>query len=377
MDRVFPLGLPIATQTYLVLYLVTLTAHFVLVSYVVAGSLWLTVDRSVGRRRANDGEVGLIPATISDWLPFSLGAAITAGVAPLLFVQIVYKSSFYTANLLLFYRWMLILPVLIAGFYLLYVGKTSWMQTRPRGAQIAIRFAALACFLFTGWSWTENHILSLDREVWPEFCASSRWVYTHASLVPRCAAWLSASIPTMAMVVGWQLHDRAVREKRAVARDVRLLAAVALCGLASTAVCLWWYGSVLELRIRDLLHEPIAEPYRWIAAAALALEGGGWLAAAVSRKLSRTLLAAITLGALGFTASACVLREVLRLGVKDLSSLTALHERAARIGGLGVFLVFALLNAVAVTACVVFARRGLRANAASSDPPTRHGSSSL
>ena len=377
MDRVFPLGLPIATQTYVVLYLVTLAAHFVLVSYVVAGSLWLTVDQMVGRRRANDRSIGLIPATISDWLPFSLGAAITAGVAPLLFVQILYKSSFYTANLLLFHRWMLILPVLIAGFYLLYVGKTSWQQTRSRSAQVAMRLAALGCFLFTGWSWTENHILSLDREVWPEFYASSWWLYTHVSLVPRCTVWLSSSIPMMAMVVGWQLHDRAVREKRCVARDVRLLATVALCGLLLTAVCLWWYGSVLEPRIRDLLHKPIAAPYQWIAVAAFALQGGGWLATAVSRKFSRTLLGAITLGAFGFAASACVLREVLRLGAKDLALLTELHERAAHIGGLGVFLIFALLNVVTITVCVVLARRGLRASAASSDPSTGDGSSLL
>ena len=45
-----------------------------------------------------------LAAPLRDWLPFVLSAAITAGIAPLLFVQILYQRAFYTANLLLFNR---------------------------------------------------------------------------------------------------------------------------------------------------------------------------------------------------------------------------------------------------------------------------------
>ena len=43
----------------------------------------------------------------------------------LLFVQVLDKHHFYTANLLLFNRWMLFLLVLIAGFYLLCLLKAK------------------------------------------------------------------------------------------------------------------------------------------------------------------------------------------------------------------------------------------------------------
>ena len=368
MDRVFPLDLPIATQTYLVLYVVTLTVHFVLVGYVVAGSLWLTVDLTIGGRTADDRPGKLIPNTLSDWLPFALGVAITAGVAPLLFVQILYKQSFYTANLLLFHRWMLILPILTVGFYLLYLGKTPRMAVWPRSAQLAVRLVILGCVLFIGWSWTENHLLSVDREVWPTFYASSQLIYTHTSLLPRCAAWFSATIPTLAMILAWQLRERAAREVVDVARDVRLLAVVALCGLILTAVCLAWYRTILPLESRDLLNQPIASPYPWISAVALALQGAGWFAVIVSRKLPAAALSAISLGVVAFVASVCVLREVLRLGRYDLTILTNLHERAAHVGGLGIFLIFFVLNVAAITLCVALVRRGIRTKAANADP---------
>ena len=35
-------------------------------------------------------------------------------------------------------------------------------RNRPRLAA-AVAVAAFGCFLFTAWSWAENHMLSLDR----------------------------------------------------------------------------------------------------------------------------------------------------------------------------------------------------------------------
>ena len=92
----------------------------------------------------------------------TLGTAITAGVAPLLFVQILYKESFYTANLLLFHRWMAILPVLIVAFYSLYWLKSGMRESWPRLTML-VRWIPLVSFLFVGWAWAENHMLMSER----------------------------------------------------------------------------------------------------------------------------------------------------------------------------------------------------------------------
>src|SRR5262245_22520401 len=119
MDTVFPFGFPRATAFYLTLYVATLVIHVVFMNYVLAGSAYLAWFTLAHRRDdlAQDARDPLA-FPLRDWMPFLLSAAITAGIAPLLFLQILYQRPFYTANLLLFNRWMAILPVLIVAFYL-------------------------------------------------------------------------------------------------------------------------------------------------------------------------------------------------------------------------------------------------------------------
>ena len=120
---------------WLALYLVTFALHAVFVSYVAAGTGYALV---AALRRAPDA----IAERTRDWLPFMLGAGITAGVGPLLFIQLLYQRRFYTGNLLLGPRWGAVVPALILGFYALYLAKAS-----PRWRQLALA-ADLAYFAF-------------------------------------------------------------------------------------------------------------------------------------------------------------------------------------------------------------------------------------
>src|SRR5688572_30449576 len=130
----------------LALYVATLALHAVFIGYVVAGTAYALVS---SLRRAAGGDDDALAKTIRDRLPFMLGCGITAGVAPLLFVQLLHQQRFYTANLLLGPRWMAVVPALIVGFYALYVAKLS---ARLRKLALA---AALVCFTFVAWSWSE------------------------------------------------------------------------------------------------------------------------------------------------------------------------------------------------------------------------------
>src|SRR5665213_3159326 len=120
MNELFPFGLPWPTVFYLTLYLLTFILHQAFMHYVLAGSMyvaWATIWPGRGPVPLTEQPLA---AVLRDWMPFLLSAAITAGVAPLLFIQIVYQHQFYTANLLLWWRWMIVVPVLIIAFYLLY-----------------------------------------------------------------------------------------------------------------------------------------------------------------------------------------------------------------------------------------------------------------
>src|SRR5262249_3441756 len=160
------------------------------VGYVVAGTAYALVQ---ALRRADDPFADAVRSR----LPFMLGCGITAGVAPLLFEQLMYQRRFYTANLLLGPRWLAVVPALIAGFYALYLAKQS---TRCRKPALA---GALVCFVFVAWSWTELHQLMQADAAWRDFYAAGERLFVDGDITPRLIVWLGAMATLFATVSAW------------------------------------------------------------------------------------------------------------------------------------------------------------------------------
>src|SRR6185295_13781800 len=107
---------------WLGLYVLTLALHAVFVGYVLIGAAYATVQALRGAMRPESKTSDdPLAAQIRDYLPFMLGCGITAGVAPLLFLQLLYQRHFYSTNLVMGPRWGAVVPALIAGFYALYL----------------------------------------------------------------------------------------------------------------------------------------------------------------------------------------------------------------------------------------------------------------
>ena len=305
---------------YLALYVATLALHAALIGYVLAGAGYAAV--AAIRRRPDP-----IADAARDWLPFYLGMAITAGVAPLVFVQLLYQHRFYTADLLMGPRWGAIIPALVVGFYALYLHKAS---TRPRRRLVAIVLAAL-CFAFVAWSWTEHHLLMVDDARWHAFYAAGDHVYTSAALVPRVAMWLAAALPAFAAIAAWQVGAGPAR---------RRLAVLAIAGVvASTALAL-----VVRGRLDPAARAGVdaATPWLVVFIAGRAVEVAAWIAIAVAPAASRALLVA-TGGAVAALVAGVLLREAARAHL-----LAPTRPAAAQAGGAIVFAIAVVLVIVAV-----------------------------
>jgi len=367
MDTIFPFGFPPATAFYLTMYILTFVLHQAFMHYVLAGSLcltWCTIFK--GRESVAWAEQPL-QATLRDWIPFLLSAAITAGVAPLLFIQIVYQYQFYTANLLLWWRWMIVVPVLIVGFYLTYLVKSHRLWTWPYAVRVGVLVATSLCFVFVGFCWTANHLLANRGATWPEVYTTGHLPFTFSEVAFRMLVWLGGSFSTLSVILGWQLlYRQSVSQADANAAgqtgDPRTLAGMAISGLSIAAVAGLVYILFVEASAKGLVFGKLGRFYLLGCASGIGLQCCCWIPAWRRDHLQVRGLSLATAGSLLALSSTAVLREGVRISAIDLSSLAPLHAEAAKVGGFGVFLVVSVLVGLLIAWCIHLVRTGSRAS---------------
>ncbi|QDU93100.1 hypothetical protein [Lignipirellula cremea] len=353
MDTVFPFGFPGPTAFYLTLLVAVFMIHVLFMNYVLAGSAYLAAH-TVLFGSADDGTP--LSRILRDWLPFMLSAAITAGIAPLLFLQIVYRENFYTANLLLFYRWMAILPVLIAGFYLLYILKSKRIGHWPFVARAAVGVGAFAGFMFVAWSWVENHLLSVHPDVWVEQYASGVLVYRPFELFPRLALWVVGSFPTMALMLAWQVWwesrlDTGMPTAEQT-RGAHRTAMIALIAIVLTSICAGAYSLLMPPAARDVVFSMLTLPYVILSVIGVTLELIAWVPQLRAGRLKLVWLSVATVGLMLHFCGMTVINESTRLAAIDISTRYAEHAASAKIGGRWAFGFFLLLNLGLMAYCI-------------------------
>lgn len=319
---------------YVLLLVVTFAAHALLVGFVLGAAAWATARALVG----GDDPVA---AAARDWLPFALGAAITAGVAPLLLIQVLYQHRVYTATLLMSHRFMAIVPALIAGFYLLYLGKSVRARAWSGARRGLVSGAALLAFLFVAWSWIEEHTLAAaGAETWVAHYRDGRVFHRDPVIAVRLALWLGLAAVAFATGAAWLAGARAGRA------ELRRLGGLGLTGLAVAAAAA--VGTVGG-RAGEL--PAMATPWLVLAGSGAAVTAAGMIALAGGRGRAGRRLA--TVGAVALFLAVAALREVDRAH--------AIEWRATLDGaqGLPLFVVCLLLATGAIAWCARLVRRHL------------------
>jgi hypothetical protein len=347
----FPFNQPAPTAFYLTLYLGTFVLHILPMAYVLAGSAVMLGRTLAGAKPADDPLLD----HLRQWLPFVLSAAITAGVAPLLFLQILYQREFYTANLLLFNRWMAILPVLIVGFYALYLTKGDWLWQKRWPLRAAVTAAILACFVFIGWSWTENHLLSVaGQKVWTEQYIANRIGYATNELLPRMGTWLGGVFPVMAALVAWPLA------RTATAQTARQLVILALGGLVISLGCAAWYLGTMGASLRSAVLNSDCRVWQAAVVVGILLQIAAWILVLRSSALAPLPRWIALSGTILAVTGVAVLREALRTTRLDLAGLLPQHQAAATVGGFWLFAIFLILNFAIIAGCIYLVARSLQ-----------------
>ncbi len=351
MDSVFPFGFPAPSAWYLTLYVLTFALHQFFMHYVLAGSLfvgWSSLFPGRGPQR-DEQPLALL---IREWLPFLLSAAITAGVAPLLFVQVVYPRHFYTANLLLSWKWMIVVPVLVVAFYLLYLQKSRVISRWPLLVRGMVTIVTAGSFVFVGFCWTANHMLGNAESRWPDIYSTGVLNLDLAHVVTRMLIWIGGSFASLAVFTGWQLR----RTHDIPEADSSRIAAMGLGGVVAAFASSVTYVFLIDAETRATLASVAGAPYLGIAFLGAIPQVIGWWKVYRSKAISNVPLALATIGLVASIIGCSVVRELLRLHKLDITALYVRHAEASQIGGLGIFIFSAIVNACLIGYCIWLVR---------------------
>ncbi len=179
-----PLGIPSPVLIFQVLAILTLVLHFLFMNYVFGGMIIVTVNEwFFGKNK----DVAAGNSILVRMMPVCLSLAITMGVAPLLFVQVLYGQFFYIANIMNGFWWLSILVLLTLVFYFFYI----MIAKRPEHSESnavtkVLSFLSMIFLLFVMFIFTNNGLLVEHPEYWKAIYAGERsFIAPDASLIPR------------------------------------------------------------------------------------------------------------------------------------------------------------------------------------------------
>jgi hypothetical protein len=256
-----PLGLPLQLGILQALLLFTFVLHVLVMNIVVAGgplALWsLWRGRNEARQKPGQPPYRALAGGLARLLPVSTAFTVTTGVAPLLFVQVIYGQVFYTSSDLMAWLWLSAVVLLLGGYYAFY-GLAYSLKGSNGPTALWLALGAGVAFALVAFIFVNNMTLMLRPDRFGDlYLASDAGLHANLSdptLLPRFLHFVVGAFALTGIAVAWLGRVRARRDAAAGAWiltfGVRLFGVATLVQLAVGA---WFVASQPEYIRRVLL----------------------------------------------------------------------------------------------------------------------------
>jgi hypothetical protein len=186
-------------------------------------------------------------AEINRMLPSILPATITLGVAPLLFVQVLYGQFFYASSILMAWPWFLVLVLLTAAYYCFYYASFRKGRDLSKAAwavSIGILFVIAIGFIYSN-----NMTLALTPGSWrmKYFGNPAGWNLNldESTLIPRFLHFLAAAIAVGGLFIAVRGLLKIKTEGEYAGYKIRFGArAFMYATMAQVIIGIWFLGSL-------------------------------------------------------------------------------------------------------------------------------------
>ena len=158
-----PLGLPAPFWFLKTLLIVTFILHIIPMNFALGGGFIAAVSHFIGRKQRHEYHL-MLSRTLSRMLPIAIAFTITLGIAPLLFLQVLYGRYFYTSSILLAWPWLTVIVLLTLSYYGFYLYAFRWESLGNKQLRVVLTSAVL--FAIIGFIFSNNMVLMLTPERW-------------------------------------------------------------------------------------------------------------------------------------------------------------------------------------------------------------------
>ncbi len=197
-----PAALPGPPWLFHVLWVLTFLIHLVFVNMVLGGSLLAAL---VGRGKPGAKAIQTFFVEVNAW---TISFAITFGIAPLLFMQVLFGRFFYTATVLLAWAWLGMLGILTLGYYLNYIAKFRLRAGKDARAVVIVE---ALCFLVIAGIQVAINLLHLQPGRW-ESVAQQAWAaLSDPTFAPRALHFVFAAVAMAGAVLSFVATRRAAK----------------------------------------------------------------------------------------------------------------------------------------------------------------------
>jgi hypothetical protein len=179
---VLPLPAPVGLLLFLLVF--TFVAHVVSMNFLLGGGLLTALSQILAGKYPHHARLA---RRISELMPTVVAFTVTLGVAPLLFVQVLYGHLLYSSSILMANAWFMVIPLVILGYYGVYLIRFRWERLGSHRVWVAWVVAVL--FAVVGFIYTNNFTLLQSPETWlPHYLespATGHLNWSDPSVYPR------------------------------------------------------------------------------------------------------------------------------------------------------------------------------------------------
>lgn len=194
---------PIPGPAWIFHFLLVLTffLHILFMNLTLGGTFLAAVAQVFSGGKEGDHR-SILAARLMGVNNYGISLTITTGVAPLLFVQVLYHQYFYPATILLGWIWFAFLVLLMIGYYSAYAYKFRGTPATGSGGTIWLVISAIM-FLLIAMVHVAVNLMHSQPGKWVGYSTQPLSVLADPVFFPRLLHFLFASIGFSALLMCW------------------------------------------------------------------------------------------------------------------------------------------------------------------------------